>query len=169
MKTRLLRWLREGIILLALLAVVMLAMDWWRAPVAPPSFESMSLQTLNGQTVTMEALSADKPLLVYFWASWCTVCRFTTPDIAKLYDEGNNVMTIALRSGKDDEVMKGLQRKDYRFPVVNDPHGEISQRFQISVTPTLLVIYQGRIISTTSGWTSYWGMKLRLWWASVAR
>ncbi len=168
MKNRLLRGLREGIILMALLAVVMLAMDWWRAPVAPPSFESMPLQTLGGQTVTLEAQSADKPLLVYFWASWCAVCRFTTPDIEKLYGEGNNVMTIALRSGKDDEVMGGLQRKDYHFPVVNDPQGTISQHFQISVTPTLLVIYQGRIISTTSGWTSYWGMKLRLWWATIA-
>ncbi|MCS3433543.1 protein disulfide oxidoreductase [Klebsiella sp. BIGb0407] len=168
MKSRLLRWLREGIILVALLVVVMLAMDWWRAPVAPPYFESMSLQTLGGSAVTLETLSADKPLLVYFWASWCGVCRFTTPDIAKLYDEGNNVMTIALRSGTDDEVMKGLQRKGYHFPVINDPSGTISQHFQISVTPTMLVIYQGRVLSTTTGWTSYWGIKLRLWWATVA-
>ncbi|WP_300002501.1 protein disulfide oxidoreductase [uncultured Cedecea sp.] len=168
MKSRLLRWLREGIILMVLLAVVMLAVDWWRAPIAPPSFEDIPLQTLEGQRVTLKALSADKPLLVYFWASWCAVCRFTTPDIAKLYDEGNNVMTVALRSGQDDEVMGGLQHKGYRFPVVNDPLGSISQRFQINVTPTLFIIYQGRVISTTSGWTSYWGIKLRLWWATIA-
>lgn len=168
MKSRLLRWLREGIILAILLGGVMLAMDWWRAPIAPPSFENLSLQTLEGQTVTLAELSADKPLLVYFWASWCAVCRFTTPDIAKLYDEGNNVLTIALRSGNSDEVMNGLRRKGYILPVVNDPHGAISQSFQISVTPTMLVLYKGRIISTTSGWTSYWGIKLRLWWATTA-
>lgn len=168
MKSRLLRWLREGIILTVLLGGVMLAMDWWRAPVAPPSFESLSLQTLEGPTVTLTELSADKPLLVYFWASWCTVCRFTTPNIAKLYDEGNNVLTIALRSGNGDEVMNGLSRKGYALPVVNDPHGAISKSFQISVTPTMLVLYKGRIISTTSGWTSYWGIKLRLWWAMIA-
>ena len=168
MKSRLLRWLREGIILAVLLGGVMLAMDWWRAPIAPPSFESLPLQTLEGQTVTLAELSADKPLLVYFWASWCAVCRFTTPDIAKLYDEGNNVLTIALRSGNGDEVTNGLRRKGYTLPVVNDPHGAISQRFQISVTPTLVVLYKGKIISTTSGWTSYWGIKLRLWWATIA-
>lgn len=168
MKSRLLRWLREGVILLALLAVVMLAMDWWRAPVAPPAFEIMPLQTVDGQTVTLEALSADKPLLVYFWASWCGACRFTTPDVSKLHDEGSNVMTIALRSGNGEEVMRGLSRKGYNLPVVNDPSGMISQSFQISATPTLLVLYKGKIISTTSGWTSYWGMKLRLWWATIA-
>lgn len=168
MKNRLLRWLREGIILAILLGSVLLVIDWWRAPVTPPSFESMSLQTLEGQMVTLEMLSAERPLLVYFWASWCGVCRFNTPDIADLYDEGNNVMTIALRSGNNDEVMSGLRRKGYHFPVVNDPLGMISQHFQISVTPTLLVIYRGRIVSTTSGWTSYWGIKLRLWWATVA-
>lgn len=168
MKSRLLRWIREGIILLVLLGVVMLVMDWWRAPVAPSAFESMPMQTLSGQTVTLETLSADKPLLVYFWASWCGVCRFTTPDVAQLYDEGNNIMTIALRSGSGEEVMQGLSRKGMTFPVINDPSGIISQNFQISATPTLLVVYKGKIIATTSGWTSYWGMKLRLWWATVA-
>ncbi|MDU7768141.1 MAG: protein disulfide oxidoreductase, partial [Serratia marcescens] len=25
----------------------------------------------------------------------------------------------------------------------------------------------GKVVQTTTGWTSYWGMKLRLWWAAV--
>lgn len=168
MKNRLLRGLREAILLAILLAVVVHIIDWWRAPSAPMNFENIALQTVDGKNVTLGTLSADKPLLVYFWASWCSICRFTSPDIAKLHDEGNNIMTIALRSGKEDEVMRGLQRKNFHFPVVNDPHGMISQQFKINVTPTLLVIYRGQIVSTTSGWTSYWGMKLRLWWAKIA-
>jgi len=103
----------------------MLLMDAWRAPHLPASFDSTPLQTLDGETVTLAALSKDEPVLLYFWASWCGVCRFTTPEVARLRSEGENVMTIALRSA------------------------------------------QGRVVSTTSGWTSYWGMKFRLWWAKT--
>lgn len=79
MLSKLRRWLREGLILLALLAGAMLLMDAWRAPHLPASFDSTPLQTLDGETVTLAALSKDEPVLLYFWASWCGVCRFTTP------------------------------------------------------------------------------------------
>lgn len=167
MVAKLRRWLREGLLLLALLAGAMLLMDAWRAPQLPPSFDSVPLQTLDGEVVTLAALSEQQPVLLYFWASWCGVCRFTTPDVARLRAEGENVMTIALRSGSEAEVTRWLSRKGVAFPVINDKDGEISRRWDISVTPTLVVMSQGRVVSSTSGWSSYWGMKLRLWWAKT--
>lgn len=160
-------WLREGLILLALLAVVTVLVDAWRAPQVPPSFDSTPLQTVDGETVTLAKLSEEKPVLLYFWASWCGVCRFTTPDVARLHQEGVNVMTIALRSGSEADVSRWLTRKNVTFPVINDASGEISRRWEISVTPTLVIVSKGEVVSTTSGWTSYWGMKLRLWWANA--
>lgn len=67
MLSKLRRWLREGLILLALLAGAMLLMDAWRAPQLPASFDSTPLQTLDGETVTLAALSKDEPVLLYFW------------------------------------------------------------------------------------------------------
>lgn len=95
------------------------------------------------------------------------MCRFTTPDVARLQSEGESVMTIALRSGNDGEVSRWLSRKRVTFPVVNDSGGEISRNWEISVTPTLVVVSKGQVVTTTSGWTSYWGMKLRLWRAAM--
>lgn len=167
MVSKLRRWLREGLILLALLVVVTGLVDAWRAPQVPPSFDSTPLQTVDGETVTLAKLSEEKPVLLYFWASWCGVCRFTTPDVARLHQEGVNVMTIALRSGSEADVSRWLTRKNVTFPVINDASGEISRRWKISVTPTLVIVSKGEVVSTTSGWTSYWGMKLRLWWANA--
>ncbi len=48
MLSKLRRWLREGLILLALLAGAMLLMDAWRAPQLTASFDSTPLQTLDG-------------------------------------------------------------------------------------------------------------------------
>ncbi|HHL2823592.1 TPA: protein disulfide oxidoreductase [Citrobacter murliniae] len=167
MSGKLHRWLREGLILLALLAGAMLLMDVWRAPQLPASFDSTPLQTLDGETVTLAALSNEEPVLIYFWASWCGVCRFTTPEVARLRSEGENIMTIALRSGSEADVAHWLSRKGVAFPVINDAEDTISRSWDISVTPTLVVMSQGRVVSTTSGWTSYWGMKIRLWWAKT--
>lgn len=167
MVNKLRRWLREGLILLVILAGGMLLMDVWRAPQAPPSFDSTSLQTLDGESVTLASLSEKEPLLIYFWATWCGVCRYTTPDIARLQTEGKNVLTIALRSGDEQTLSHWLTRKRLSFPVVNDADGSLSRRWDISVTPTLVIVSKGRVVSTTSGWTSYWGMIMRLWWASV--
>ncbi|MDA8480559.1 protein disulfide oxidoreductase [Citrobacter sp. Awk 4] len=167
MVSKLRRWLREGLILLALLTVVTVLVDAWRAPQVPPTFDSTPLQTVDGETVTLARLSEENPVLLYFWASWCGVCRFTTPDVARLHQDGVNVMTIALRSGSEAEVSRWLTRKNVTFPVINDASGEISRRWEISVTPTLVIVSKGEVVSTTSGWTSYWGMKLRLWWANA--
>ncbi len=164
---RLQRWARELSILLLLLLGVVYVMDWWRAPQAPIAFHQQMLETLDGEPVSLAQRSQKRPLLVYFWASWCGVCRFTTPYVAKLAESGGNVMTVALRSGNDQQVEQWLARKKLQLPVVNDERGELSAQWQIGVTPTIVVISQGKVVQSTTGWTSYWGMKLRLWWASV--
>lgn len=160
-------WLREGLILLIVLAAVLFAMDLWRAPSLPASLDSAPLQTLDGQMVTLSELSQERPLLLYFWASWCGVCRFTTPDVADLTRKGANVMTVGLRSGDDEQLAKWLARKKLTLRVINDADGALSRSWQISATPTFVVLDKGKIVSSTTGWTSLWGMKLRLWWAGL--
>ena len=167
MISKLRRWLREGLIFLALLAGGMLLMDAWRAPQEPASFDSTPLSTLDGEQVTLAALSEEEPLLIYFWATWCGVCRYTTPDVARLQAQGENVLTLALRSGDDRMLADWMARKGLSFPVVNDVSGTFARNWDISVTPTLVVVSKGQVVSTTSGWTSYWGMVLRLWWAKM--
>ena len=105
-------------------------------------------------------------MLVYFWASWCGVCRYTTPSVAKLAAQGGNVLSVALRSGDDQQVAAWLAAKRLSLPVVNDPAGELAARWQVGVTPTFVIIDKGKVAQSTTGWTSYWGMKLRLWWAA---
>ncbi|MDI5536303.1 protein disulfide oxidoreductase, partial [Salmonella enterica subsp. enterica serovar Montevideo] len=42
--------------------------------------------------------------------------------------------------------------KGVDFPVINDANGALSAGWEISVTPTLVVVSQGRVVFTTSGW-----------------
>lgn len=164
---RLKRWMREGAILVVLILVVMLGMDFLRAPQAPAGFGSQPLQTLSNKSVTPGEQSQQRPLLVYFWATWCGVCKMTTPSVSRLAEEGENVLTVALRSGDNATLERYLHGKGIKMAVINDARGDLSAQWDIGVTPTFIIIDKGQVIATTTGWTSYWGMKARLWWAQI--
>lgn len=167
MRAKLKRWLREGVVLLLIAAAAMLVMDQFRQPTLPATFVSTPLQTLDGKPVSLAEMSQDRPLLVYVWATWCGVCRYTTPSVAKIAEEGGNVISVALRSGDDATLSNWLARKHYAMPTVNDASGQLSRSWQVQVTPTLMIVSKGEVKSVTTGFTSGWGMKLRLWWAGV--
>lgn len=162
-RPRILRWLREAVVLLLLAAVLMWGVDRFRRPALPETFNDLTVRTIDDRSVDLAAQSATRPLLVYVWATWCSVCRYTTPSVEKLAARGENVVSIALRSGDDARLRQWMAKKQLTMPVVNDARGELAHRWQVGVTPTLIVVYQGRPVSVTTGWTSYWGMKARMW------
>lgn len=160
---RLRRWAREGVILVLLTLAVAWGVDQYRKPTLPASFSATPMTSIDGKMHDIAALSQERPLLIYVWATWCSVCRYTTPSVEKLAAQGENVVSIALRSGDDTRLAQWMQKKQLTMPVVNDARGELAQRWQVSVTPTIVIVSQGQPVSVTTGWTSYWGMKARLW------
>ena len=154
MASKIRRWLRELAVWLLIGAAVSLAVDYFRQPALPQNVSATSLHALDGRTVDLNAMSQQKPLLLYVWATWCGVCRYTTPSVASLAADGGNVLTVALRSGDNAALETWLARK------------KLALQWDIRVTPTLVVISQGEVKSVTTGWTSSWGMRLRLWLAS---
>jgi Thiol-disulfide isomerase and thioredoxins len=167
MRSKLRRWLKDLVVLLLLAMALMWGMDQMRKPELPENVSGIALQTLDGETHSLAELSQKKPLLLYVWATWCGVCRYTTPAVEQLSQEGQNVLSVALRSGDDNQLAQWMAKKGLTLPVVNDPRGELSAHWQVSVTPTLVVISQGQVVNVTTGWTSYWGMRARLWWSGL--
>ncbi|MEH0884450.1 protein disulfide oxidoreductase [Enterobacter sp. UNJFSC 003] len=165
--SKLRRWAREGIIYVLLALAVMWGVDYFRQPTLPASFSATPVQGIDGKTYDIAALSQDRPLLIYVWATWCSICRYTTPSVDKLAHKGGNVVSIAMRSGDDAKLARWVDKKQLIMPVINDANGALSQEWQVSVTPTLVIVSKAEVVSTTTGWTSYWGMKLRMWWAGV--
>lgn len=162
--TRLKRWLREALWLVLIGAAIIWGMDRLRAPQLPADLAQQPLTSLQGE-VNLAALSQDRPVLVYVWATWCGVCKLTTPTVAALSQQGSQVVSVALRSGDDRRVATWLEKKGLQGVAVNDENGAVSQRWDINVTPTFIVLERGKVVSTTTGWSSAWGLKLRLWWA----
>jgi thiol-disulfide isomerase/thioredoxin len=164
---RLRRWGKEALWLLLFGVVISTALDFWRSPALPEGNPLPTLTLQDGTTADLQAMSRDKPLLVYYWASWCAVCRFTTPTVEQLWQDGENVLTVALRSGNTQQLSKGMGKKGLTFPTHNDERGDLAARWQVSVTPSFLIVKDGKVVSTTTGWSSSLGLKLRLAWASL--
>jgi thiol-disulfide isomerase/thioredoxin len=112
---------------------------------------------------------SEGPTLVYFWGSWCPICKTTSPFVSTLAaDNDYQIHAIALSSGTDNEIERYMIKHGYQFPVINDDSGNISESWGVAVTPSIFVINQeGEISHTSTGMTSLWGMRFRLWLASL--
>ncbi|UAN39483.1 MULTISPECIES: protein disulfide oxidoreductase [unclassified Enterobacter] len=165
--SRLRRWAREGVIRFLLTLAIMWGVDHYRKPALPASFSATPMQSIHGNIHDIAALSQERPLLIYVWATWCSICRYTTPSVNQLAEEGGNVVSIAMRSGDNAKLARWVEKKQLKMPVINDENGALSQQWQVSVTPTLVIVSKGNVVSTTTGWTSYWGLKTRMWWAGM--
>ncbi|MBL4730556.1 MAG: protein disulfide oxidoreductase [Sulfurimonas sp.] len=108
-----------------------------------------------------------KPLLVHFWATWCPTCRVEAPNIqylSKYYE----VLTIAVKSGSDKEIQVWMDENKYDFNVVNDSSSLIASNYKIGVFPTSLIYDKNKsLVFSDVGYTSTWGLFLRMWWATL--
>ena len=154
--------LKNAILLLVSLIIVSSILDFVRRPVVPEEINKITLQDLQGNTFSLESLDQNKATLLYFWGTWCGYCRYTSPAINSLAKEGYQVVSVALRSGNESAVNDYLSKNDYHFTTVNDPKGEFAERWQINVTPTIVLLSKGKMDLVTTGLTSYWGLKVRL-------
>jgi len=125
---------------------------------APP----LKGRTLHGNLLDLQQMTAQGPVLIYFWASWCPYCRIVSPKISELARE-HQVIGVAMQSGSEEVVEEYMQRYNLKFPTINDPGGATSALWGVRVTPTMVIVgSDGKIAWVTSGTTSKLGLKLRL-------
>ena len=158
--------LKNGLSLFLTFIVMSSILDFVRRPVVPEEINKITLQDLQGNSFSLESLDQNKPTLLYFWGTWCGYCRYTSPAINDLAKEGYPVVSVALRSGSTQEVADYLAEHQYSFTTVNDPRGELANQWEVGVTPTIIILHNGKMDLATTGWTSYWGLKVRLFLAT---
>ncbi|MBV7434170.1 protein disulfide oxidoreductase [Cardiobacteriaceae bacterium TAE3-ERU3] len=158
------RYIRSWSIYAVVVIAVIVVLDIYRTPDGRGLSEA-TLTTIDGKQIDFSPQTP--PTILYFWGNWCIYCRYTSPTIDALHNEGYPVVTIAMQSGSESDVQAYLSEHGWDFPVVNDPDGQISAAFAVVATPTIAIVHNKRISIATSGWTSKYGLKLRLWLASL--
>lgn len=121
--------------------------------------------TLSGQN-PMPAI-AKGPALIYFWAEWCGVCRGMQGNVTKVLQDVAG-LTVAVRSSDRTQLAEYLGKNKLNWMVIDDQDGSIGRQYGVSAVPALFFLNgQGHIVFTSSGYTSEWGMRLRLWLADL--
>ncbi|MDR9435966.1 MAG: protein disulfide oxidoreductase [Thiohalophilus sp.] len=107
---------------------------------------------------------AGKPYVLHFWASWCPICRFEQDTIQAL-SRDHQVISVAMQSGSREEVQAYMQEQGLNFMTLLDEDGQLANRFGVRGVPTTLMINRnGEIAFRAVGYTTEWGLRLRLWW-----
>lgn len=161
------RLLKNIVVFGVLFLIISLVVDWYRKPNAPAQFAEQVFYDIAEQPKIIAQLSHNKPMLLYFWGSWCSFCDYTSPAIQQLAEQDTPVLSVALKSGSNAEVKQYLSQNGYDFSTLNDPMGTFSKGWEIQATPTILIVKDGKIHNHTTGLTSYWGLKARIWLAQT--
>ena len=168
MRKKIIAWAKQAAQMLLLLLAISLAVDALRAPKLPIQAAQTALPIVPRSpdaaplTTTLQAASQNQTLLLYIWGAWCGICKHTSPVIQRLHDSGTPVLSVALRSGSDDDIRAYLQQQGYTFPAVNDDNGAWSQQWGVKVTPTIVLIKNGKVLHSTTGLAGYWTLKTRI-------
>lgn len=160
-KPRWRRWLIDALVLIAVLFGVHLyqTRDTARGPA--PALDGVGL---NGEPLSLDALHG-RTVLVQFWATWCPVCRVQEGSIQALSEDWP-VLSVALEDTPVEALRAYMHKEGLSFPVLPDTDGALGVRYGVRGTPTSFIIDPaGQIRFTEVGYTTGWGLRLRLWWA----
>ena len=99
-----------------------------------------------------------KPIVLNFWASWCSPCKMEMPDFNEKYLEiGEEVqfLMINLTDGYRETVEVAaafIENQGYNFPVFFDTAYEASNTYGVSSIPTTYFLNaEGKLIAKASG------------------
>ena len=92
------------------------------------------LRDLDGGEVRLSDLQG-RPVLVNFWATWCTTCRVEMPELIAAYDkhgasEGLVVLGVNLRES-EARARPFVEDFGMNFPVLMDRSGEVARTWRI--------------------------------------
>ena len=118
----------------------------------------INFNLFNGNKTSIEELLNKGPLVVQFWAIWCSPCKkemYYLDKIQEKYKEsGVNIVCVNTDNLKSIPKAKAFVRqKKYNFLVALDPSAEIFKKLNASVMPTTLIFDQdGQIIFSKEGY-----------------
>ena len=92
---------------------------------------SNSVLVITDAEFSTEVLSAEKPVLLYFWASWCGPCRLMAPI----------VNSLATQYGDRLKIVK----------MEVDPSPESGARYQVEGVPAFRLVKNGEVLAASEG------------------
>jgi cytochrome c biogenesis protein CcmG, thiol:disulfide interchange protein DsbE len=141
--------------LLLLIPALLRAQDVIGIPVgaSPPA---VTLENLNGDTVSLSRWIGKKPVIVEFWATWCPICEELLPRMEaaqKKYGARVEFVVVAVAVNQSkNSVRRHLEKHPMPFTFLWDGNGAAVRAFQAPSTSYIAVLdAKGRVVYTGVG------------------
>ena len=92
---------------------------------------SVAVAAVTKNTFEAEVLHSNVPVFVDFWASWCGPCRMFAPILDQIAEENPDTLKV-VKVNVDEEP-------------------ELARQFGVMSIPTLVLIRDGKVVSTSVG------------------
>jgi cytochrome c-type biogenesis protein len=109
--------------------------------------------TLESPENTMYSLEdyRGQPVLIFFWASWCSICKRTMPELQQVYDiyqpQGFEIFAVnATTQDNLTEAFNYFKTQNYTYPMLLDSQGEVISAYQLRAFPTAVLVRPDGII-----------------------
>lgn len=117
-------------------------------PVAGRSVPEFELSLLGGGTMSDGDLTG-KPVVMNFWASWCTPCREEAPMLQALWEEHQDDVLFLGVNTKDNKLGAAdfVEEFDITYPVVLDPNETLAGKLDVFGLPqTFFIDHEGHFL-----------------------
>jgi peroxiredoxin/YHS domain-containing protein len=125
-------------------------------PLFPRPAPDLALIDLEGKPLTWKTLEG-RVVLLDFWATWCTPCRKSMPELQALHDKyaerGFTVVGVSIDEGGPSVVKKFVAARKVTYPIALDPESSpMWERFRVKAVPAaFLVDPKGQIVAQWLG------------------
>lgn len=121
---------------------------------------SINVKDLQGGTFNTGDLENDgKPMVINFWATWCSPCKRELNNIAEVYDDwveetGVKLIAISIDDARNmGKVAPYVNGKGWEYEVYIDPNGDFKRALGVNNVPhTFIVNGEGEIVWQHNGY-----------------
>ncbi len=106
--------------------------------------------------------SKGTPILINFWATWCSPCLAELPGLVELYDEfGDQVDFYFVSNETSEKLRKFLKQKKLNIPVYR-PDSELPEFYDTNSIPaTYLISADGELVAKAKGMANWYSNSVK--------
>ncbi|MCZ2223122.1 MAG: TlpA family protein disulfide reductase [Chitinophagales bacterium] len=120
----------------------------------------VKLKNTKGKLIDFsEVIQSDKPVIISFWATWCSPCLRELDAISEVYDTWQKETGVTLYSVCVDDARSKAKAvslakgKGWSYEILYDPNQDLKRALNVINIPYTFVFLNGKIIYKHTGYS----------------